>query len=217
MGRTAAVVACAMVGVCVAGCVRTAPQPVSGYWVSSDSSGYTPVARFRVYAHRANGRVDLSIDSGSIAIPGPSGVLGPPLMDHLYVTAILAVGDSGTFAVVHRDRQRGSEDRRGWRPLAESDSAPLVAQLRFGERARVPELRLAVPVTSRLPDVPLWMIFRISGNAVYTRAPLAPGATPRTTEIPGAVDVYVCGDRDVFGRLDEARAAMLKRAYGIAC
>jgi hypothetical protein len=201
----------------IAGCVRSAPQPVTGYWVDSDSSGYSPVARFRVHAERRDGGVALVIDSASVAIPGQTGTLGPTLMDHLYLTAILAAPDSGALAVVRAAGPRGPAERRGWRPVATSDSVPLIAALRYGERVRVPDLRLTVPVASSLPAGPLWMIFRISGNAIAIRAPLAPGGARRQREIPGGVDVYVCGDRDVFGRLDAARAAMLKRAYGIAC
>lgn len=211
-------ISCLLGGVLMAsGCVQTAPQPITGYWVSSDSSGYSPVATFRVFAQRRGSGFELTVDSGMIAIPGPMGMTGPPLMDHLYLTAILAEPDSTNFAVVREGGLHRPAERRGWRPLAFSDSTPLIGALRYGERAKVPALRLTVPVVSPLPVSPLWMVFRISGNAVQIRAPVTPGGTLRRREIPGGVDVYVCGDRDVFGRLDATRAHRLKRAYGLAC
>jgi hypothetical protein len=108
-------------------CIRTAPQPVAQYWVSSDSSQYSPVAHFLVHATAVGAGLSIAIDSASIAIPGAQ---------------------------------------------VPNDSVLLIDQLRYGERAHVPDIQLLVPVAAKPPDGPLWMIFRISGNTVELAAPL---------------------------------------------
>ena len=50
----------------------------------------------------------------------------PALMSGLSLTAILAVPDSGSLAIVQSAQGRAAAERRAWRPLASSDSAPLV-------------------------------------------------------------------------------------------
>ncbi len=205
-----------MLSLAFTACVHTSPQPTAEYWVSSDSSLYSPVARFRVRSFVAANEISIVIDSGALAVVGEVVPDAPPIMSNLYMAAILAVPDSGSFAVVRAGRRRGSEDRRGWRPLSTSDSALVAAQLRYGERAPLPELRFRLRM-STAPAGPLWIVFHIFGNTVELSAPLVAGATPRRRDLPGAVQVYTCGDRDALGQLDAARATSLKRAYGIAC
>jgi hypothetical protein len=203
--------------VAVIACIRTAPVPVAQYWVSSDSSQYSPIARFRVHSAAVDAGFSVAIDSASIAIPGTAIADAPPVMSQLYLTAIIAVPDSGSLAVVRAASGRRPAERRGWRPIATSDSVLLIDQLRYGERARISDIRLLLPATAKLPEGPLWMIFRISGNTVELAAPLVAGGQPRRHDLSGGVQVYACGDRDLLGKFDAARGASLKRAYGIAC
>lgn len=196
-------------------CIRTAPSPVPGYWISSDSSQYSPIARFRVRSTLSPAAVSIAIDSGSLAIPGDPIPNVPPLMSDLYMTAILVVPDSGTLTEVQPNGKRIS-DRRGWRPLATSDSILVLSQLSYGDRTSFPMLRMNIPL-SELPSSPAWLVFRITGNTVEIDAPLTPGGPLRRRDLRGGLQVYVCGASDITGRLDDTRGSSLKKAYGIAC
>jgi hypothetical protein len=202
----------------VVGCVHTAPAPAPapGAWVTSDSSQYSPVARFRAHTRLDPNAIRIAIDSGSLSVPGDAIPDSPPIMGPLYLTAILAVPDSGSMAIVKAAVGRAPAERRGWNPLASSDSVLLLTQLHYGERAPLRDLRFVIPSGSILVG-PSWIIYRISGNAMEMIAPMAPGGSIQRRDHPGAVRVYACGDRDLRGTLDSARAASLRRAYGIAC
>ncbi len=200
----------------VAGCIHTAPTPAPGTWVTSDSSQYSPVARFRAKTRLDPSAIRIAIDSGSLSVPGEVIPDSPPIMGPLFLTAILAVPDSGSMAIVNPAAGRAPAERRGWNPLASSDSVLLLTQLHYGERASFKDLTLVIPSGS-IPAGPSWIIYRISGNAVEMIAPMAPGGSIQRRDHPGAVRVYACGDRDLRGTLDAARAASLRRAYGIAC
>ena len=206
----------ALLAAVVVGCVHTAPAPSAGSWVTSDSSQYSPVARFRVLTRLDSTAIRATIDSGSLTVPGEMVPSSPPIMGPLYLTAILAVPDSGSMAIVTPAAGRAPAERRGWHPLANSDSVLLLTQLRYGERAPFPDLRLLVQ-SERIPAGPSWIVYKISGNAVEMIAPLVAGGSFQRRDHPGAVRVYACGDRDLRGTLDSARAASLRRAYGIAC
>jgi hypothetical protein len=200
----------------IVGCAHTAPAPVPGAWVTSDASQYSPVARFSAHTRLDPTAIRIAIDSGSLSVPGDAIPDSPPIMGPLYLTAILAVPDSGSMAIVNAAVGRAPAERRGWNPLASSDSVLLLTQLHYGERAPFKDLRLVIP-SGIIPPGPSWIIYRISGNAVEMIAPMAPGGTIQRRDHPGAVRVYACGDRDLRGTLDPARAASLRRAYGIAC
>ena len=53
-----------------AACIRTAPDPSVSYWVTSDSSLYSPEARFRVTPRVQPGELRVRLDSGSLSVPG---------------------------------------------------------------------------------------------------------------------------------------------------
>jgi hypothetical protein len=197
----------ALLAAMVAGCVHTAPVPAPGAWVTSDSSQYSPAARFRAHTRIDPTAIHIAIDSGSLSVP----IMGP-----LFLTAILAVPDSGSMAIVNAAVGRAPAERRGWNRLASSDSVLLLTQLHYGERAPFKDLQLVIP-SGGIPAGPSWIIYRISGNAVEMIAPMLPGGSIQRRDHPGAVRVYACGDRDLRGTLDSARAASLRRAYGIAC
>jgi hypothetical protein len=199
-----------------AACIHTGPEPSVSYWVASDSSLYSPVARFRVTPLKRSGELRVRLDSGALSVPGDQALAAPPLMSKLYLTAFLAVLDSSGFAAVSTGRGQFQE-RRGWRPIASSDSVLVVDELHYGERRPFSPLDLMIRDTAQSPTEPLWLVFRISGNTVLISAPPAPGAAPTRRDHPGGVNVYVCGDRDVAGRLDPPRATALKRAYGLSC
>ena len=199
-----------------AACIRTAPEPSPSYWVTSDSSVYSPEARFRVTPRLQRGELRVRLDSGSLSVPGDQALNAPPLMSRLYLTAFLAVLDSSGFAAVSTGRGQFQE-RRGWRPIASSDSVLVADELHYGERRSVSPLDLVIRDTVQSSAEPLWLVFRVSGNTVLIDPPAAPGSAPVRRDHPGGVNVYVCGDRDVAGRLDPPRAAALKRAYGLSC
>jgi hypothetical protein len=190
-------------------CVRVAPTPSSVAWISSDASQYSPVARLRVDVHLTGRQLGIAIDSGVLTIPGEQ--------TQLYLTAIVATLDSSSVAVTRTGTDRYSTERRGWKPIATSDSAFVISELHYGESASLRPLRLSVAMPDADAAQPLWLIFRISGNGVAYMAPLGADTSPRRREIPGGVRVYACGDRDIRGRFDQARGALLKRAYGVAC
>jgi hypothetical protein len=136
-------------------------------------------------------------------------------MSDLYLTAMLVVPDSSSLAAVQPNGLRTS-DRRAWRPIATNHSIPVLSQLGYGQRLNFHDQHIRIPL-SALPAEPVWLVFRISGNTVEIAAPLVPGGPLRRRDLRGGVQVYVCGASDVAGRLDDARGASLKRAYGIAC
>ena len=91
-------------------------------------------------------------------------------------------------------------------------------ELKYGETAVVQAIAPLIIPGSYAQDVrTLWLIFRINGNTVQLTMPLTGGGDLRRRDLPGGVRVYVCGDRDLLGRLDPSRARALKQAYGIAC
>ena len=206
----------ALLAAIVSGCVHTAAVPAPSAWVASDSSQYSPVARFRANTRLDPSAIRIAIDSGSLSVPGDAIPDSPPIMGPLYLTAILAVPDSGSMAIVNAAVGRAPAERRGWNPRASSDSVLLLTQLHYGERAPFKDLELVIPSES-IPVGPSWIIYRISGNAVEMIAPMAPGGSIQRRDHPGAVRVYACGDRDLRGMLDSLRAASLRRSYGIAC
>lgn len=198
------------------GCMHNSPAPANGIWISSDSSQYSPDARFRAFSRIGPTGVHISIDSGSLSVPGMTTPGMPPVMSQLYITAILAVPDSDSFAIVRPAARGAPAERRSWHPLASSDSVLLVKELHYGERAAFRAIELLIP-SPALPAGPAWIIYRITGDAVMMRPPLTPGGLPQRLDRPGGVRVYACGDRDVRGSFDPSRAASLRRAYGIAC
>ena len=196
--------------------MRTAPTPANGTWIASDSSQYSPVARFRTYSSIDPAGIHIVIDSGTVAVPGEILPSSPPLMSDLYLTAILAVPDSGSLGAVQPPAGAAPAERRAWRPVATSDSVHVVNELHYGERVSMPRVRLTIPMSTP-PRGVAWIVYRISGNAIEINPPSTPGGQSEQRAIPGGVRVYACGDMDVSGSLDSTRAANLRRAYGIAC
>jgi hypothetical protein len=206
----------AAAAVVIAGCAHSAGTPAGRTWISSDSSQYSPVARLRALTALHKNGIEVVVDSGTLSVPGDPIPNGPPLMSQLYLTAILAERDSSSLAVVTAGDARGSPERRGWHPVATSDSVLLADALHYGETVRIPHVRLTVPVQA-LPAGPAWIIYRITGNGVVIQPPAVPGGPLSRRDYPGGVRVYACGDHDVRGAQDASRAASLKAAYGIAC
>ena len=202
-------------------CVHTTPTPTAvTYWIASDASQYTPVVRFRARVDVQSDRVVVRVDSATLSIPGDAAPAAPPLMSDLRLSAIVAVADSTSLAMVGSMPGSGRHpmtDRRGWSPLASSDSVAFARELHYGETMPVPATALAIPGSFATDPRTLWLIFRVGGNTVELMAPLTAGGTIRRRDLPGGVRVYACGDRDLLGRLDLNRARALKQAYGIAC
>lgn len=193
---------------------------MAAYWVTSDSSQYTPVARFRVRVDLQRDHLVVIVDSATVTVPGELVPAAPPLMSNLFLSAIVAVADSTSLATVSRiqgNARHPVADRRGWRPLASSDSVLLLRELRYGETASPPPTVLTIDGTFANDSRTLWLIFRIGGSTVELTPPDKAGEPIRRRDLPGGVRVYVCGDRDLLGRLDPLRARALKQAYGIAC
>ncbi|HEY9225630.1 MAG TPA: hypothetical protein VIP11_03215 [Gemmatimonadaceae bacterium] len=197
------------------GCVRTAPAPSAGYWVSSDSSHYSPVVRLRVTAAARGNQLYLLVDSGSLAVPGPFTPDSPIVLTKLYLTAYLATSNRGPLALATADSVRFA-DRRGWRASAASDSVLLADYLRFGERRPVHRTEIRMPLPSAEPGT--WLVFRLSAKVVDRWLPFDPRSAALTVGRPGGdIRVYACSDRDLAGRVDSARANGLRRSYGALC
>ena len=203
------------IAVVVAGCVRTAPVPQPGYWVSSDASQYSPVVRFRVVSSIVGSQVRVVIDSGVVSVPGVLTPESPRVMNNLYLTAYVAVANVGPMAKATGDSVQYA-DRRGWRAVATSDSLPFIDHLRYGEQRPISDIHLTMS-TASIPDGPLWLVFRISANVVDLRLRFDPrGAL--TVGPPGSrVRVYACSDRDLSGQADSVRSNAMRRAYGLLC
>jgi hypothetical protein len=183
---------------------------------------YSPVARFRVQSHVEGNAVTVVIDSGALSVPGEKMAIPLPIMNSLYVTAFLAAPDSLSRPVTdsaHTSSGRVT-DQRAWHALATSDSMLIAAELSYGEQLPIAPLRFSLPRPSASAvraDQPLWIVFRITGNTVDLLPASTPGGPPEVRPRRGGVQVYACGERDVLGRFDEVRSAMLRRAYGLAC
>ena len=171
----------------------------------------------RAYYDIHDDALSVSIDSGSVAIPGVGGPDAPPLMSKLYVTAIVAAVDTSSLSAVNQPRGGRAPDLRGWRPVATSDSSLLVDELHYGETRAVSNLRFRVANVPAGNRDSLWVVLRIAGNTVDIRPPATPGGPVRRADFPGGVLVYACGARSLGGNLDASRARALRRAYGIAC
>jgi hypothetical protein len=202
---------------CIAtACVRTAPVPALAYWVSSDSSQYSPVVHLRVAPMRSGATILVRFDSGAITVPGTLTASSPVMMHNLYLTAYVAVANRTPLGLVREDTAGGG-DRRGWRAVAESDSVLIADRLRFGERLAIQFAPLEV---NNVPSstTSQWLVLRISGESVDLRIPFDTNG-PLRAGAPGArrLRVYACSDRDLAGQLDSARSNGLRRAYGLSC
>lgn len=196
-------------------CLRTAPVPLVGYWVSSDASQYSPVVTLRVVSSRRGSSLQIEIDSGTLTVPGAFPPPAPLAMTNLYLTAYIAATNFGPMALALPDSLR-FPDRRGWRAVSNSDSIRLTDQLRYGERQSVGGIRLAMSLPSAT-DGPLWLVFRISGKVVDHRIPFDERGALRVGGLGSTTRVYACGDRDLMGQLDTVRSNGLRRAYGLLC
>jgi hypothetical protein len=138
------------------------------------------------------------------------------MMRNLYVTAYVAAPNTTPMGFV-REEYAQFADRRGWKVVAESDSALIAPQLRFGEQRAIRGLRLGVR-NAPIEMKSRWVVLGISGQSVDLRVAfdttkgLRPGAPGRRP-----VQVYACSDRDLAGQLDTARSNELRRAYGVVC
>jgi hypothetical protein len=186
------------------------------YWVSSDSSQYSPSVHTLVATSREGRTVVVVLDSGVIAVPGSFAPDSPVMMRNLYLTAFIAVPNTTSVSLVRDDSARFA-DRRGWRAVAESDSVLVAAQLRFGEHVAIRSVQL------RVSDSPpgergQWLVIGISGQSVDLRVPFDETGGLRAGS-PGVrrLQVYACGDRNVAGEVDTARSRGLRRAYGVSC
>jgi hypothetical protein len=197
-------------------CARSAPQPPSGYWVSSDSSQYSPVVRVHIVASQGAGGYDVVLDTGTVEVPGVLAAASPVMMHDLYITAYVATPNAAPVGLV-RDDPAQFADRRGWRAVAQSDSVLLASQLRFGEERTVPLLRLRL-VNAPTTDHSHWLVLGVSGQSVDLRIPFDESSGLRPGG-PGIrrLQVYACSDRDLDGQIDTARSKGMRRAYGLLC
>ncbi len=205
-----------LVMVAAAACARIAPVPSPDYWLSSDSSQYSPTVRLRVATVRDGGSLTVLLDSGVVAVPGTFSGQGPVMIRSLYVTAYVAASNSEPMGLVRDDHGRFA-DRRGWRAVAESDSILIADSMRFGERLAVSPIRL------RLNNVPAgddgrWLVLGLSGQTVDLRIAFDERSGLRAGA-PGArrLQVYACSDRELTGRVDTLRSRAMRSAYGLLC
>jgi hypothetical protein len=200
----------------LAGCARTTPGPLPIYWVSSDSSQYSPSVRALVATSREGRAVVVVLDSGVIAVPGRYAPDSPVMMRNLYLTAYIAAPNTTPVSLVRDDSARFA-DRRGWRAVAESDSVLVATQLRFGERVAIRSVRLPMSDPSD-GDRARWLVLGISGQSVDLRMQFDETGGLRAGSPGGRrLQVYACGDRNVAGQVDTARSRGLRRAYGVSC
>lgn len=197
----------------LAGCIHAPIAREPGYWISSDSSLYSPAARMRVGTKVVDDRVKVYLYAGTLTVPGELMPNSPPLMSDLYLTALLATSASSVESV----DGKASSDRRAWRLVAASDSVLVAKEIRYGETLPVSPLTLEVPVATEPTDPPLWIVYRIRGKTVEMLPPDHPGGNPIRRPGRSNVLVYACGDRDIHGRRDSERSAGLREAYGISC
>ena len=197
-------------------CSHTAPQPPSGYWVSSDSSRYSPVVRVHVVASQGAGGFDVVLDTGVVAVPGVLTAASPVMMHDLYITAYVATPNAAPAGLVREDPAQFA-DRRGWRAVAQSDSVLLASRLRFGEQRTVPPLRLRL-ANAPPADHSHWLVLGVSGQSVDLRVPFDESSGLRAGG-PGIrrLQVYACSDRDLDGQIDTARSKGMRQAYGLLC
>ena len=73
--------------------------------LASDSSQYSPVLRLQA---DFVGRIVVTVDSGTLTVPGEQIQGAPVLMSQLYLTTIVAALDSSTLAVTRTGASRHS-------------------------------------------------------------------------------------------------------------
>jgi hypothetical protein len=197
--------------VLLVGCARLRPAP-RGINVSSEASYYSPVVRLAVAipltSDSAGGGLTVIIDSGWVRVPGKATPDSLPLVQDLYLKALLVT-------VPRRSRRTSTEEP--WISLGESDSLAIADALSLGEEQVFGPARLQISVDSAFDPTKAMLVFSIVGAGVAQEARLADGRVLPRRRAPGAVRVYACADWTIAGYVDRRRRQQLTRAYNAAC
>lgn len=175
--------------------------------VCSEGSSYSPAARLFVTHRRTDGALFVTLDSGTLSVPGSAFTRGggPVLMSRLRIRPFLAVASSPMTST------RGASEHE-WTALASGDSLSVSDSLRYGERYALRSFHWTVELTNRQLPTTAWLGFAITGDAIDPRQS---DATRRL--LRGGVRVFVCDPTDLEGRIDTARADRLAHNYSSAC
>lgn len=156
--------------------------------VSSVESDYSPTGRFVIGRITVrDGELHILVDSATVAIPGPKATDGPPAVKDLSLSVAIAV-----------------PGRVRWDAIAASDSLPLPGIWRHGEERLLRNLRFRVGLPQGLDRDMSWVVFRLSGVALRTH-------------FTAEVQTHACSDRMLSGRVDTARARVMRATYIAAC
>jgi hypothetical protein len=186
----------------------------TGFNISSERSDYSPAVRLAIALPVVSPGTSLDtiaivIDSAIVTAPGAITADTTPLMQNLYVTAILATRDDGG--------ERSGGLSHPWRALAESDSILLADELHLGQPRAVGRIRLGIVPPRNFDPSRSWLVFRITGDAVTNAVMLANGTMIGRKPAAAPIRVFACADWTLAGHVDPARAKALARAYTAAC
>ncbi len=169
------------------GCVHSSIPHSS---LSSIGSLYSPAARVWIQTRVSGSEVIVSVDSGTIVVPGQQIVSARPAVTAVSLRAVLA-----------------RTSRPKWNAVSSSASRSVADTLRFGESRSLRPfvLQLALPAGVRPEDV--WLVLVIEGNALT-----ASGTRDR-------VQTFVCSPWNLHGDSRDARrrADLMSKNYLRAC
>lgn len=187
------------------GCVRWRPD-----MLSSESSGYSPVARLYVSTAIHHDTLDVVVDSGYIVAPGESQPGAPVVAQDMFVYPFVA----RSHPLANRPVARSKSE--SWDQIAVADSVFFAPTIHYGERIPVSRahFRLALP---RSDKSTLWLGFTVTGSARVGFARLAGAEATPVRDRGRPFRVFVCSRENLAGTLDTTRAATLARNYMAAC
>lgn len=196
-------IALAVATACVRSLQNVAPSLCPG--ICSEGSTYSPTLRLFVTTTLSADALVVHLDSGIVRVPGAATSSdSPPLMEHLYLRAFVAVDLDSSAALAVREH--------AWRAIAWSDSIPLAGQMRYGEVGTIPTETLRLTLTATRPLSQEWLGFAVTGDAVNSRT-----ATPAQRLIRSGVRVYACDQSQLNGSQNVSRTVRLQSEYSGAC
>jgi hypothetical protein len=180
--------------------------------ISSTASDYSPVVTFNAKV-RLNDSLRVSVDRLRIlapgeVFPGMGASTGAMSMQALLVTANPNANSAGSV-----DRNGASKP---WIERSASAKVRVSDSLVSGVSQSIGPIQFALALPAETDLSISWLVFRITGPAKAMPARMADGTAMPDFQLPD-IRVFACAVKNLDGRTDKTRAAVMKEAYSAGC